>query len=151
MRKGQTFLKLETIVNLPKPDLQNEDVSLSELMIQSRQKRVMELSQQEHTNQEIANRINCSLRTVEGDLHHIRELSRSWFESESIKDYCYSLYDSIILCDSAIENLQILYSEYDDLESKIKIFKTILDFEERKTEIYHKTRSVQKYCEELTN
>ena len=151
MRKNQTFLKLETIVNLPKPDFQDEDIPLSKLMIQSRQKRVKDLLSEEYTNKEIANKIGCSLRTVEADLHQIREFSKQWFENESIKDYCYSLYYSIILCDIAIENLQTLFYEHDDLDSKIKILKTISDFEERKTKLYHKISSVQKYCGRLTN
>ena len=152
MKQKQTFVELKTLVNLQIP---NYDNSLSDLpsqdKIKFRRDRVNRLKIRGYSNDIIAIKIGCSLSTVEKDLQDIRERSKKWYESESIIDYCESLQDSIILCDNAIEDLEILYSEYDDLDSKIKILNTISDFEERKIKLYNKTKSVQKYCEVLFN
>ena len=146
MNTKQTFVELNTIINLQKPDY---DDSLSDLpskdKIKFRRDRVNRLRIRGYINEEISGKIGCSLSTVEKDLHDIRKRSKKWYEDESINDYCESLQDSIILCDNAIEDLQILYSEYNNLDSKIKILNTISDFEERKIKLYNKTKSVQKY------
>ena len=146
MKKKQTLIELSTIVNLQKPDY---DETLSDLpskdKVKFRRNRVNHLRIRGYSNENIADKIGCSLSTIEKDLQDIRERSRKWYESESIDDFCQSLNDSIILCDNAIEDLQILYYEYSDLDSKIKILNTISDFEERKINLYNKTRSVQKY------
>jgi IS30 family transposase len=113
--------------------------------ISFRRKRVNELRCRGYTNGEIAGKINCSISTVEKDLHEIRNLEKKWFEEESITDFCQSLHNSIILCDIALEHLQILCSECDDLGSKIIIFKQISDFEERKLSLYSHTKAVREY------
>ena len=152
MKVKQTFVELKTIVNLQKPDY---DDLLSDLpskdKIKFRRDRVNRLRIRGYLNEEISQKIGCSLSTVEKDLQDIRERSKQWYENESIKDFCQSLYDSIILCDNTIEDLQVLYQECDDLDSKLQILNSISDFEERKIKLFHKTRSVQKYCEGLTN
>lgn len=152
MKQKQTFVELKTLVNLQIP---NYDNSLSDLpsqdKIKFRRDRVNRLRIRGYSNDIIAIKIGCSLSTVEKDLQDIRERSKKWYESESIIDYCESLQDSIILCDNVIEDLQILYSEYDDLDSKIRIMNTISNFEERKIKLYNKTKSVQKYYEVLFN
>lgn len=152
MKKKQTSVCLQTIVNLQNP---NYDQFLSDLpsqdKIKFRRDRVNRLRIRGYSNEEISKKIGCCLSTIEKDLQDIRERTKEWYEKESIVDFCQSLQDSIILCDNTIEDLQILYLECDDLESKIKILTTIVDFETRKTELYHKTKSVQKYYKELSN
>ena len=59
-----------------------------------------------------------------------------------------SLHNSIILCDNAIEELQILNTEIIDIDIKIKIIDKISEFEERKTSLYEKTHSVQEYLDQ---
>jgi len=146
MKEKQTLVELKTIVNLQKPDYDDSLTNFPDQdKIKFRRDRVNRLRIRGYTNVEISEKIECSLSTVEKDLHDIREKSKQWYESESIIDFCQSLHDSIILCDNTIEDLQILYSEYDDLESKIKILETISNYEERKTKLYHKTRSVQNF------
>lgn len=146
MKKKQTLSELSTIINLQKPDY---DEKLSDLPSQDkvkfRRNRVNHLRIRGYSNEDIAIKIGCSLSTIEKDLQDIRERSRKWYENESIVDFCQSLNDSIILCDNAIEDLEILYLEYSDLDSKIKILNTISDFEERKIILYNKTKAVQKY------
>lgn len=146
MKKRQTFTELSTLINLQKPDY---DSSFSDLpsqdKIKFRRDRINRLRIRGYSDEAIADKIGCSLSTVEKDLQDIRERSKQWYERESIIDFCQSLNDSIILCDNAIEDLEILYSEYGDLDSKIKILNTISDFEERKIKLYNKTKSVQKY------
>jgi hypothetical protein len=152
MKRNQTLTELQEVTSLQKPDY---DARFSDLpsqdKIKFRRDRVNRLRIRGYSNNEISEKIGCSLSTVEKDLQDIRERSRKWYESESIIDFCQSLNDSIILCDNAIEDLKILYSEYSDLDSKIKILNTISDFEERKIKLYNKTRSVQNYCKELSN
>ena len=109
---------------------------------------VVRLTLQGLKQKDVAKKIGCSLSTIEKDLQDIRERSKQWYENESIKDFCQSLHDSIIIHDNAIEDLQILYQEYDDLDSKLKILLKISNFEERKTELYEKTYAVQKFIEE---
>lgn len=149
MKKRQTFTELSTLINLQKPDY---DDSLSNLpsqdKIKFRRDKVNRLRISGYTNSEISAKIGCSLSTVEKDLQDVRERSRKWYESESIIDFCQSLHDSIILCDNAIEDLQILYSEYNDLDSKLKIHSKILEFEEKKMSLYSYTQGVQKYLQD---
>jgi len=146
MKKRETLVNLQTIINLQKPNYDNSFSNLpSQDQIKFRRDRVNRLNKQGNTNKEIAKKIGCSLATIEKDFNDIRHRSKQWFEKESIVDFCESLYDGIILCDNAIEDLFILYGEYDDLDSKIKILNTISDFEERKTKLYQKTESVQNY------
>ena len=131
MKPKQTLTILQEIVNIPKPDFQDSKIPLSKLAIQSRQRRIHQLKVQEYSDQEISEKTGFSLSTIEKDLHVIREKTREWYEEEAIKDYCESLQDSIIICDVAINNLQILYDECDDVDSKIKILNSISNFEER--------------------
>jgi len=146
MKVKQTFVDLKTITNLQKPDYNNLFSDLpNQDKIKFRRDRVNRLRIRGCLNEEISQKIGCSLSTVEKDLQDIRKRSKQWYENESIIDFCQSLHDSIILCDNAIEDLQILYKEYDDLKSKLEILKTISDFEERKTELYMKTQSVESF------
>lgn len=128
------------------------DITLSEISnsiikekIFHRRKRINQLRLAGYTNQQIAEKIGCNLSTVEKDLKTIRENTRKWFEAESIKDFCQSLQDSIILYDNATEELQILYADCDNLDDKLKILSKISEFEERKTVLYQKTKSVNRY------
>ena len=122
MRKKQTLVELKTIVNLQNPEYDDSLTDLpSQDKIKFRRDRVNRLRIRGYSNVEISQMIGCSLSTVEKDLQDIRDKSKKWYESESIVDFCQSLSDSIILCDNAIEDLQIIYSEYSDLDSKIKI------------------------------
>jgi hypothetical protein len=148
----QTPVDLQKIIHLQKPDYDNLISNLpSQDKIKFRRDKVNRLRIRRYGIKEIAQQVGCCLSTVEKDLQDIRERSKQWYESESIIDFCQSLYDAIILCDNAIKDLQILYSEYEDLDSKIKILNTISDFEERKFQLYNKTKSVQKYCGGFVN
>lgn len=145
MKVKQTFVNLQEIIKLPEPDFQDLKIPLSKLAIQFRQKRVNELKLRGYSDESISEKTGSSLSTIEKDLHEIRERSRSWYEDESIKDFCLSLHDSIVLCDNAIQDLQILYKENDDVNSKLVILSKISEFEERKYELYKKTQAVQKF------
>ena len=146
MRKSYTLLELERI-EVPNPKFDDENTSLGQLAVQSRRKMVNKLRLRGYTNEIIAIKLKCSLSTVEKINHQIRESGKRWFENECINDYCESLQDSIILCDNAIEDLQILYSECDDLDSKLTILSKISDFEEKKMSLYSHTQGVQKYLQ----
>lgn len=146
MKEKQTLAELRTIVNLQRPDYDNSLYdSLCQSKIKFRRDRVNRLKIAGCTNEEIAEKIGSSISTVEKDLQEIRELSVKWYEHESIYDFCESLYDSIILCDIAIKDLQILYSECTDLQSKLQILSMISNFEERKIELYSKTKAVKTF------
>lgn len=150
MKKNQTLASLETIINLQQPDY---DRTLSDFPskeeIKFRRNKVNQLRICGYTNEMIAKKIGCGISTIEKDLRDIRERSKLWYEEEIITEFCQSLHDSIILCDNAIEDLQILYSEHHDLDSKCMILSKISEFEERKISLYQKTKSVQKYLEKL--
>lgn len=151
MKKRQTLTTLQTIINLQDPSYEESTSNtISQDKIKFRRRRINQLHLRGYTNREIANIIGTSLRTVEKDLHDINELSRHWFEEESIKDFCQSLQDSIILYDNAIEDLQILRTEHDDLDSKLKILSKIAEFEERKTNLFEKTKAVKNFLLEET-
>lgn len=146
MKKRQTCVDCQAIINLQGPSYEEPtSYTISQDKIKFRRRRINQLRLRGYTNVEISNFIGCSLRTVEKDFHDINELSRKWFEDQSINGFCQSLHDSIILCDNAIEDLQILYTEYDDIDSKLKILSKISEFEERKTKLYEKTKSVRKW------
>jgi len=146
MRKKQTLVELKTIVNLQNPEYDDSLTDLpSQDKIKFRRDRVNRLRNRGYTNIEISEKIGCSLSTIEKDLQDIRYRSRKWYEHEAINDFCQSLQDSIILCDNAIEDLQVLYHESDDIKSKLEILSKILEFEERKTYLFEKTGIVQKF------
>lgn len=146
MKKHQTYVDLQTFISVQAPDCKNlASTSPSQDKIHFRRKRVNQLRLRGYTYEEIANMTGCSIATIERDFHEINELSRQWFEEESIKDFCQSLHDSIILCDNAIEDLQILYSECDEIESKLRILSMISDFEERKYQLYSKSKAIQNF------
>ena len=144
MKKSCSLLELEQIQNLPNITIELDD-SANQDKIKFRRNQVNKLRLRGCTNEEIAKTMRYSLSTIEKDIHEINELSRNWFEEQSIKEFCQSLHDSIILCDNAIEDLQILYTEYDDLDSKLRILTKISEFEERKTVLYSKTKAVEDY------
>ena len=148
MKEKQTLTELKTIVNLQKPDF---DKSLTELphqdKIKFRRDRVNRLRVSGYTVKEIAGKIGCSLRTVEKDLEMIRERSKKWYADESIKDYCQSIQDYIIFYDNAIEDLQILYHESSDSKEKITIINKIDEFNQKKIDLYEKTKSVRDFLE----
>lgn len=148
MKSKQTLVELKTIINLQKPDY---DDLLSDLPCQDKVKfrrdRINRLKISGYTNREISAKIGCSLSTVEKDLYDIRERSKKWYEHECINDYYESLQDSIILYDNSIKDLQILYSEYDDLDSKLTILSKISEFKEKKISLYSHTQSVQNYLQ----
>lgn len=145
MRQRNPVLQIEKIENLTDINLNDSSTTIAQDKIRYRRKRVNQLRLRGYTNQQIANQIGCNLSTIEKDLHDIRELSRQWYEEDSITEYCQSLHDSIILYDNAIEDLQTTYQNEDDPQIKITILNMITRFEEKKTDVYEKTKSVQNY------
>jgi IS30 family transposase len=148
MKEKQTLVELKTIVNLQIPEYDkllsnhpNQD------KIKFRRDRINRLRISGYTNMKIAEKIGCSLSTVEKDLQIIREHSKKWYADESIKDYCQSIQDFIIFYDNAIEDLQILFNESADVKEKIEILDKIVEFKERKLELYLKTKSVGDFLE----
>ena len=143
MKEKQTLVDLKTIVNLQIPEY---DKSLSNLpnqdKIKFRRDRINRLQISGYINKEIAEKVGCSLSTVEKDLQIIRERSKKWYSEESIKDYCQSIQNFIIFYDNAIEDLQILFNESADVKEKKEILDKIVEFKERKLELYLKTKSV---------
>ena len=146
MKEKQTLVDLKTIVNLQIPEY---DKSLSNLpnqdKIKFRRDRINRLQISGYINKEIAEKVGCSLSTVEKDLQIIRERSKKWYSEESIKDYCQSIQNFIIFYDNAIEDLQILFSESVDVKEKIEILDKIVEFRNLKLELYSHTQSVQRY------
>lgn len=145
MRQHYPVLQIEKIENLIDINLNDSSTTIAQDKIIYRRKRVNQLRLRGYTNQQIANQIGCNLSTIEKDLHDIRELSRQWYEEDSITEYCQSLHDSIILYDNAIEDLQIIYQNEGDPKIKITILNTIAGFEEKRIFAYEKTKSVQNY------
>ena len=96
-------------------------------------------------NKEIAEKIGCSLSTVEKDLQIIRERSKKLYVDESIKDFCQSIQDFVIFYDNAINDLQILYQELTTIKQKLEILDKITEFRNLKLELYSHTQSVQRY------
>ena len=146
MKEKQTLVDLKTIVNLQIPEY---DKSLSNLpnqdKIKFRRDRINRLQISGYINKEIAEKVGCSLSTVEKDLQIIRERSKKWYSEESIKDYCQSIQNFIIFYDNAIEDLQILFNESVDVKEKIEILDKIVEFRNLKLELYSHTQSVQRY------
>jgi hypothetical protein len=146
MRKRQTLTTLQTVINLQIPDSKKLSFdSVAQDKIKFRRNHVNKLRLRGYTNEEISRITGYSLSCIEKDMHEINELSRKWFEEESVKEFCQSLHDSIILCDNSIEDLQILYTECDDLDSKLRLLSKISEFQEKKYQLYSKTKSVQDY------
>jgi hypothetical protein len=150
MKEKQTLVELKTIVNLQKPDY---DDSLSNLpnqdKIKFRRDRVNRLKIRGCMDKEIAEKLGCSLRTVEKDLQNIRECSKKWYTDESINDYCQEIQDFVILYDLAINDLQILYNETTEIKERVKILEKIIEFKGKKLELYSKTKSVKNFTGEL--
>ena len=148
MKEKQTLVDLKTIVNLQIPEYDNSLTNLPDQdKIKFRRDRVNRLRISGYINKEIAEKVGCSLSTVEKDLQIIRERSKKWYSEESIKDYCQSIQNFIIFYDNAIEDLQILFNESADVKEKIEILDKIVEFKERKLELYLKTKSVGDFLE----
>ena len=148
MKEKQTLVELKTIVNLQIPEYDNSLTNLPDQdKIKFRRDRVNRLRISGYINKEIAEKVGCSLSTVEKDLQIIRERSKKWYSEESIKDYCQSIQNFIIFYDNAIEDLQILFNESADVKEKIEILDKIVEFKERKLELYLKTKSVGDFLE----
>lgn len=145
------MLEFDEVQKLVDIKLAEDTESVIQDKIKYRRKRVNQLRLQGYTNREIAEKIGCNLSTIEKDLQFIREISKQWFEEDVITEYCQSLNDSIILYDNTIEDLQILYAEEDNIETKLRILSTITEFEEKKTGLYEKTKSVQHYLIDSRN
>lgn len=145
MRQHYPVLQIEKLESLTDISLNGSSTTISQDKIRYRRKRINRLRLRGYTNQQIANQIGCNLSTIEKDLHDIRELSRQWYEEDSITEYCQSLHDSIILYDNAIEDLHIMYQNENEPQTKITILNKITEFEEKKTIAYEKTKSVQSY------
>ncbi len=149
MKKRATYTKLQTIINIPNPSYtEPASDSIAHHKIKFRRNHVNKLRLRGYSNEAISKTTGYSLSTIEKDMHEINELSREWYAEQAVKDFHQSLYDSIIRYDNAIEELQILYTEHDDLDSKLKIQSKIAEFEEKKQELYSKTRSVRNYLQE---
>ncbi len=140
-------LELDEIKNLTNLTLSETSDSIINEKVGYRRKRVNQLRLRGDTNQRIAEKIGCNLSTVEKDLKSIRENARVWLEQDSITEYCQSINDGIVLCDNVIEDLQILYQENVDFDTKLKILAMISEYETKKTQLYEKTRSVQCFLE----
>ncbi|MGB6463233.1 MAG: ECF-type sigma factor [Nitrosotalea sp.] len=136
-------LEFEEIQNLTNITLSETSDSITEEKISYRRKRVNQLRLRGYINQQIAEKIGCNISTVEKDLHAIRNNARKWFNEDAITEYCQSINDGIILCDNVTEDLQILYQEDSDMDTKLKILTTISEYETKKTQLYEKTRAVQ--------
>lgn len=136
-------LELEEIQNLTDITLSETSDSIMEEKVSYRRKRVNQLRLMGYTNQQIADKIGCNLSTVEKDLHAIRNNARKWFNEDAVTEYCQSINDGIILCDNVTEDLQILYQEDSDIETKLKILTAISEYETKKTQLYEKTKAVQ--------
>jgi|TARA_R110000851_G_scaffold147476_3_gene287439 hypothetical protein len=146
MKEKQTLVDLKTIVNLQIPEYDNSLTNLPDQdKIKFRRDRVNRLRISGYINKEIAEKVGCSLSTVEKDLQIIRERSKKWYSEESIKDYCQSIQNFIIFYDNAIEDLQILFNESADVKEKIEILDKIVEFRNLKLELYSHTQSVQRY------
>ena len=146
MKEKQTIVDLKTIVNLQIPEYDNSLTNLPDQdKIKFRRDRVNRLRISGYINKEIAEKVGCSLSTVEKDLQIIRERSKKWYSEESIKDYCQSIQNFIIFYDNAIEDLQILFNESADVKEKIEILDKIVEFRNLKLELYSHTQSVQRY------
>ena len=146
MKGKQTLVELKTIVNLQIPDYDDSLTNLPDQdKIKFRRDRVNRLRISGYINKEIAEKIGCSLSTVEKDLQIIRERSKKWYTDESIKDYCQSIQDFVIFYDSGIEDLQILYNESVLVEEKIRILEKIEEFKQKKLEVLSHTQSVEEF------
>lgn len=144
-------LELEEIQGLVDLTLVGNNNSIIEEKIAYRRKRVNQLRLRGHTNNQIAEKIGCNLSTIEKDLKTIRENMRIWFDQDSTTEYCQSISDGITLYDNIIEDLQILYQDSIDIETKLKVLSTIAEYEIKKTELYEKTRAVQSFLRRNQN
>lgn len=147
LRSQYPVLNIEKIEELSNITLDNSKSTAAQDKIYYRRKRVNQLRLRGYTNKQIAGQIGCDLSTVEKDLHVTRELSRQWYEEDSITEYCQSLNDSIVLYDNTIEDLRILYQNEADSELKLRILAKITEFEGKKTQLYEKTRAVSKFIQ----
>lgn len=148
MRKNIPTLDYEIFSNVPKI-LLNRYANPVYDKIAYRRKRINELRLCGYTNQEISDKIKCSISTVEKDQNYIRDNIKRWFESEAIKDYCQSLNDAIVLYDVVIRELQLLY-QYEE-ERRFEILLKIIEFQNSKTLLYEQTFSVRNYVSQTVN
>lgn len=101
-----------------------------------RQKQVYVMDLQGYQNQEIADKLNISLSTVEKDLHEIREQSKEWFKQVSDSGLLKSLVDGVFQIDYAQKELWKLFREETKSNEKIKLLDSIINASLKKKEIF---------------
>src|SRR5574337_1813504 len=125
MRKTETIQEVRTVSDLLNVRVKESPTSIVQDKIQYRRKRVNQLRLLGCTEKKIAEKIGCSVPTIEKDLHIIRQNYRKWFEEEAKTDFYQSVSDAILTYDNAIEDLQILYPEAVEIDEKLQILNTI--------------------------
>ena len=146
MKEKQTLVELKTIVNLQIPEYDNSLTNLPDQdKIKFRRDRVNRLRISGYINKEIAEKVGCSLSTVEKDLQIIRERSKKWYADESINDYCQSIQNFVIFYDLAVKDLQILYQESTTIKEKLEILNKITEFRKSKLKLYSHSQSVKTF------
>ena len=128
---------------------ESSDLTIHQEKIHYRRKRINELRMRGCTNKEISDKLGYSLSTVEKDLKGLRDSMKSWYEEESVIDYCQSIHESVTMYELMLAELKEMYSKADNDKERLEIMTKIGEFQERIAKLYQETAAVQKYITEV--
>ena len=115
---------------------QAQKFTVEKLTKLERQKQVYTLDLQGYQNKEIAEKLNCSLSTVEKDLQDIKKNASEWFREASKSGLAKSLVDAVLQIDFVQKELWKLYQEETQKQIKIKLLESIVSSSLRKKELF---------------
>jgi len=116
--------------------MQEQKLTDEKLNKLERQKLVYTMNLQGYPNQEIAEKLNVSLSTIEKDLHEIRSQAKEWFIKVSSSGIAKSLIDAVLQIDFVQKELWKLYREETKQPIKIKLLGSIVNSSIKKKELF---------------
>jgi len=101
-----------------------------------RQKLVYTYRLQGHKNEEIADKLNVSLSTIEKDIHEIKEKSLDWFKLLIKNGMAQSLVDAVFQIDEVQKELWAKYRQSENTDHQLKILNSIVNSSIKKKELF---------------
>ena len=105
--------------------------------INDRRKKSYALDLQGFSNKEIANKIDCSLSTVEKDLREARNNVRTWFADIANNDRFQALIDAVFHIDLVQKEAWKLYRDEQESKEKRMILQLIVDNAVKKKDLFN--------------
>jgi len=105
--------------------------------INERKKQSYALDVQGYSNKEIANKIGCSLSTIEKDLREARNNVRTWFAEIANYDRFQAFIDAVLHIDAVQKEAWKQYRDEEEPKEKRMILQLIVDTAVKKKDLFN--------------